>query len=266
MKKYNPEDSLTQRERSIIVGSILGDAYISRGMWNGKPGNARVKFTQGLTRLPYLQWKQQELKRWVNTPISDKPLKTQFGGTVYNFSTTTHPLFTEIYQAVYPEGGKIKRLSPQILEWLDDLALAVWFMDDGTGSYSDARIATYALLPEDIDNVASYLSEQGMQCKRYNTAKGPILNFSAKGKKALYPRIEPFIHPALQYKIGISVTRMCHACGKDFELTIATSYPINKITCSPACATTLGHINYPGNWKSKEYKGQDRSKNRKSGG
>lgn len=251
MKKYNPNDSLTQRERSIIVGSILGDGYISRGIWKGVYSNARITFIQGIAQLPYLEWKQEELKRWIGTTIRAIPYKTQFGGTVHQLATTTHPLFTEIFHAIYPDGGKIKRISPQVLNWLDDLALAVWFMDDGTGCYSDAKIATYALLHSDIDIVSQYLSAQGMYSKRMDTGKGPILSFSARGKDALYAHISSHIHPILKYKLGSTLPRTCVFCGSEFFVRIAGGYSVKKlpITCSRSCATRLGHANYPDNWR-----------------
>ena len=40
---------------------------------------------------------------------------------------------------------------------LNDLAIAVWFMDDGTINECDSRIATYALPQQDLELVCTYL-------------------------------------------------------------------------------------------------------------
>lgn len=242
MKKYDSAITLTERERSIILGSLLGDGYITRGRWKGIQANARVTFMQGEERLAYLQWKRDELSRWVLSPI-DGPQTTQYGGQVYRFRTISHPLFTKIHEAIYPDGVKPKRITPQILSWLDDLALAVWFMDDGTSGYSDANIATYAFLRDDLEATAAHLTSRGINCRVMDTVKGAKLEINAAGRHNLYSAIAPHIHPALAYKLGTFEQRICVTCGKPFQARTLPGYRASPTACSRSCYVRMGKQN-----------------------
>lgn len=237
-KNYDLSVKLTDREKSIVIGSLLGDASISRGKWKGVDGNARVRFVQGIAQLPYLEWKQEEMKKWIGTPINTIPIPTQFGGLIHRVSTLTHPVFTEIWNLIKPENSKKKRITPELLPYLDDLAIAVWFMDDGSMMQTScgATIATYAFYPEDLNLVCQYLTEKKkIICKVQNTCKGNIITINSVGTLALRELIAPYIHPVLAYK-GTPTPRetICAACGKIFMNVT------QRKTCNQKCQRDSG--------------------------
>ena len=51
--------NLNRREFGILVGTILGDAYIDQ-----YPKNARIAIMHSLKQKEYVDWKYQELKRF----------------------------------------------------------------------------------------------------------------------------------------------------------------------------------------------------------
>lgn len=228
MKKYDLSIKLTDRERSIIIGSLLGDASISKGVWKGKPGNARVRFVQGKAQLEYLKWKKSELQMWIGTPPNLSPIATEYGGAVHRLNTLTHPVFTEICDLIKPE-GKGKRITQELLSFLDDLAIAVWFMDDGSMYQSSAIIAAYSFPQEDLELACSHLTQKGITSKVMQTCKGRVIIINADGARSLKRVIAPYIHPCLSYKLGKVLDKHCVYCGDPFTTTLS------RTTCSDHC-------------------------------
>ena len=113
--------SLTQTQRSIIVGSLLGD-----GAMRCK-ANALLEINHCLVQREYVDWKYRLLINLVGTA----PKERAGNGTrrAYRFTTLSLPELTPFYRRFYRRG--FKRV--EALE-LTPLALAVWFMDDGSKS------------------------------------------------------------------------------------------------------------------------------------
>ena len=111
--------------RSLLVGSMLGDGRLVRQT------NA-THYTErhcGAQR-DYLEWKAVLWGPWAGeiTPIPDKRGFSQFG-----FLTCGHALLNDWQELFYASKGKgWKRLVPQIVDMVDEFALAIWYLDDGS--------------------------------------------------------------------------------------------------------------------------------------
>ena len=115
--------SLTERQRSIIIGCLLGD-----GAMRCK-NNALLEINHGFKQKAYVDWKYQQFKNIVLTGP-----KKRFGNNgriAYRFTTQSLPELTKIYKRFY-HGSK--KTIPDDLK-ITPLALAVWLMDDGSKSY-----------------------------------------------------------------------------------------------------------------------------------
>jgi hypothetical protein len=103
---------------------------------------------------------------------------------------------------------------------MNDLALAVWFMDDGGSQYAMAKISTYAFLVEDLELMTEYLNKRGFFCKvYYEKQKGPIITFSSTGANHLMKVISPFIHPHFHYKVQLNALK-----GKQITIQVPTIF------------------------------------------
>lgn len=122
----NTVGSLTQEQKSIVIGSLLGDGYL-----RVIPGrkNAFLEINHSIFQRDYVDWKYQKLKNLVKSP--PKQRKGQEGRIAYRFFTRQHPELTEFYRKFYPDKKKIVPLELN----LNSLAIAVWFMDDGSKTY-----------------------------------------------------------------------------------------------------------------------------------
>ena len=129
----NTVGSLSQRQKSILIGSLLGDAYLRK-----MPGrsDAFFEFNHSYKAKDYVDWKYQELKNFVKS----KPKKRAYSNReAYRFFTVQRPEFTKIYESFYRDSRKVIDRDLQ----LNALVLAVWFMDDGSvTSKSDVYLNT----------------------------------------------------------------------------------------------------------------------------
>src|SRR3989338_11394819 len=155
--------SLSSIQRSLIVGSLLGDGT----MWLGDGGiNANYKVEQGLVQKPYVFWKYELLKSVVTTEpkLSYRydPVKGKYPKSWW-FRTIRHPLLTEIYDLFYEREGyrNGRKIVPKIIaRELTPLGLAAWIMDDGSYSRGHIDISTYSFTLTDIDILAATLKEK----------------------------------------------------------------------------------------------------------
>jgi hypothetical protein len=129
--------SLAEKQRSIIVGSLLSD-----GSMRCKT-NALFEVNHSIEQKFYVDWKYQQLVNLVATPPKARTGK----GTriAYRFTTRSLPELTKLYHKFY--ANKRKVIPKDLL--LDPLSLAVWFMDDGCKSYQALYLNTQQF---DIDS------------------------------------------------------------------------------------------------------------------
>ena len=116
------------RLKSLLVGSMLGDGRIVHRT------NA-AHFTEGHceSQRPYLEWKTQIWGAWA-TPIFDVPDKR--GYTHARMNTVAHGTLVPWRDMFYASRDKgWKRLLPEVVDHVDEFALAVWYLDDGCAAW-----------------------------------------------------------------------------------------------------------------------------------
>ncbi len=186
----NTVGSLTENQRSLIIGSLLGD-----GAMRCK-ANALLEINHSHDQKEYVDWKYQQLANLVRTP----PKLRKGNGTriAYRFTTLSLPQLTPYYWAFYSEKRKIV---PRVV--LTPLTLAVWFMDDGCKSYRALYLNAQQFNLEYQELLISLLKEQwGIQAslnrdKQYHRIR--IAVGSVQGFKEV---VDPHILPQLAYKLS----------------------------------------------------------------
>lgn len=113
------------RLRSVLVGSMLGDGRV---VFQGTVSHYCESHC-GEQRA-YLEWKVAEWgERWVAS-VDDIPDKR--GYEQVRMRTVAHEALNEWRDLFYEARDKgWKRLVPKVVDMVDELALAVWYMDDG---------------------------------------------------------------------------------------------------------------------------------------
>src|SRR3989344_6870757 len=119
----NTVGSLTQLQRSVIIGSLLGDGYLR--IVRGRK-NALLEINHSFNARDYVDWKYTMLRS-----VAGRAPKMRHGNghrIAYRFTTRQLSEFTQFHRNFYRNG---KKTIPENLK-LDSMALAVWYMDDGS--------------------------------------------------------------------------------------------------------------------------------------
>ena len=125
---------MTERQRQILVGMLLGDAHLER---QRGARTARLKIEHSLRQSAYVDWKYTEWRDWVRTPPRARERRNRLGtvSTNIGFTTLSHVELEEFRMRFYRDHRKVV---PVDLE-LTQLSMAVWFMDDGSRKSSQCR-------------------------------------------------------------------------------------------------------------------------------
>lgn len=186
--------SLTQRQKSILIGTLLGDGYLRI-----VPGrkNALLEVSHSVKQKEYVDWKYQELKNLVKSPPKRK--KGNEGRVAYRFFTRQHPELTGLHQRFYPEGSKI---IPEDLK-LDSLTIAVWFMDDGSKcSESDIYFNTQQFEISDQQKLIAMLSKVGIKARINKDKTYFRLRLLKRSIVTLEKMIDSHVVPSMRYKLS----------------------------------------------------------------
>lgn len=215
---------MTQKQKSIVIGMVLGDAYLQK---TGK-ANARLRLEHSIGQKEYLEWKVDLLKNYFQSKIQ---LLERFNA---RWNKTYH--YVRIQSNSSPEFGKIQRLfykdsekviPKEIAKLLKHpLTLAVWFMDDGYYYPRDKMSYIYIsnFSQESISNLLTSLKENfGLSPILKIKKKGLVLIFSVIQTAKLMKIIKKFIIPSMSYKIPldpVSTDRNSEFIRKSSEISI----------------------------------------------
>lgn len=191
----NTVGSLTQLQRSIIIGTILGDGYLR--IISGKK-NALLEINHSFTQKEYVDWKYTMLK----TLCKSAPKARKSNGTriAYRFTTRQHPEMTKLYRAFYAEG---KKSIPKYLS-LDPIMLAVWFMDDGSRCRaSDVYLNTQQFTRIDQERLRAMLTSLSVESSLNKDKKYSRIRIKKSSISNFFEIISPYVVSSMTYKIGL---------------------------------------------------------------
>ena len=188
VKQYD----LRQDQTKLILGSILGDGSLRFA----SDHNVSFRVGHGEKQRQYCEWKREML-----APFAHELAPT---GNGVGFDTIPMQQLSWLHKAVYAETGG-RTVSDELIEQLDERAVAAWYCDDGSfsGSYErwghgKAVIYNKSLSMEDKERLAARLEELGMGRP---TVRDRELLFSGERTRQLQEKIAPYVHPSLDYKL-----------------------------------------------------------------
>jgi hypothetical protein len=188
----NTVGSLTKFERSIIIGSLLGDGYM-RIM----PGrlNAFLEINHSIKARDYADYKYNSLKRICKSKPKER--KSNDGRIAYRFFTKQHPELTKIYKQFYVNGRKT---IPKID--LDPVILAVWYMDDGSKSRDcDIYLNSQQFSLKEQKRLLSRLREVGVKARLNKDKNYYRIRILKESISEFMKLIEPHIIDSMRYKL-----------------------------------------------------------------
>lgn len=209
IEAYKGTLKLSKQQRSILVGTLLGDGHLETQ--NGRR-TYRLKIEHGQRQQFYVEWLEQQFVAWVRTPMSVKT-KLVANKLVNNvwFQTLSVAQFRFYGLQFYDESG-VKRVPKVIDRLLTPLALAVWFMDDGSAKSKNHRaiiLNTQGFCQTDIKRLRQALAKRyGLESKIRTQKDGLQLLLSGEHAQHFMETVLPHILPDFYYKFGALVNTM----------------------------------------------------------
>jgi hypothetical protein len=192
---------LTQRQRQIIVGKMLGDGHLETQN-NGK--TYRLKVEHSIKQKEYVDWFYQEFKEWILAK-PQKKRKIRNGKLSYNYWVNTLASGSFRFYAHQFYKDKKKVIPKLIHRWLTPLSLAVWFMDDGSikSKNHKARIInTQGFKKKEVLRLISALkSKFGIQSKLRKQKDGYQIMILSESADEFARLIKNHLYNSMKYKI-----------------------------------------------------------------
>jgi len=190
----NTVGSLTQFQRSVIIGTILGDGYLR--IFPGRK-DALLEINHSYKQKEYVDWKYKILESVCSSP--PKIRKGNGKRIAYRFYTKQLTELTRFYRLFYKNG---KKVVPQNLV-LDPIILSVWFMDDGSKCRdSDVYLNTQQLERVDQEKLITKLKRLDLQATINKDKNYCRLRFLKSSVPKLISLVDETVIPSMRYKLS----------------------------------------------------------------
>jgi hypothetical protein len=193
----NTVGSLTKFERSIIIGSILGDGYLR--IISGRK-DAFLEINHSIKAKEYVDYKYNSLKRLCESAPKERP--NNENRVAYRFFTKQHKDLTDIYGVFYKNNRKI---IPKDLE-LNPIIVAIWFMDDGSKCRdSDIYLNTQQFSILDQKRLVTLLRKIGIKSRLNKDKKYYRIRIIKESIGDFMRMIDSYIIPSMRYKLVMTL-------------------------------------------------------------
>ncbi len=199
---------LSPQQHQVILGGLMGDGALSPSRIKGSLGT-RFRMGHGAKQIDYLDWKASLF----GNIVQSRHTNAKGAGFV---DLTPLPELAELREAVYWGDGK-KTLSFEYLKALTPLALAIWYMDDGSFANRSkglqertkdgsgrSEICVEAFSEGSRQRLVEALADRfdlhptlSLRGKR----QVAVLSFAKDETTKLHALIARYVHPSMQYKL-----------------------------------------------------------------
>lgn len=208
---------MNKNQRAILYGMAIGDGHISyrTRFKDGKYRYEQAELIIGHSpkQLQYLEWKAQTL----HSIFGGKPPKVaetkhtlkSNGKTYKGFRVAkTNPYFRQMHKTLYKEGHK--KITRQIVSYLNEQSLAIIFMDDGSISHNTNKqgfttslnfVLCLQLSEEEADIVVDWLKSFDIDAKKTLSKGKWDIRGGTQATLNLVKTILDHLHPNLFYKL-----------------------------------------------------------------
>jgi recombination protein RecA len=187
---------LSPNQESVLIGTLLGDGCLAM---HGHHARLHVKHKAAHRLLA--EFKRSTFES--NLSMGLHEFDQRLGGKRFpcvQFVTRTSPVFTHWRRRFYHDGRK--QVPDDITELLTPLAIAVWFMDDGSADHCGVTIQTHSFDDQEVERLARALLEGFDIVATIRANKGCSILYIGKLQLPRFRSIvRPFVLEALEYKL-----------------------------------------------------------------
>lgn len=212
IEEYKKSLKLTRYQRELIVGKLLGDGHLET---SDRGRTYRLKIEHSIRQKSYVDWLYAQMKEWVRAAPKPRRVKSGFsyrdgrGTMLYGFQTYSHGALRFYGQQFY--GGGRKRIPPLIKKLLTPIAVALWYLDDGSwksNRHTTYIIHTHGYARKDLQQVQNVFDQLKIQARLHRQIRSGrtywqfyIMSKSAERfRKLLEPTVMHI--PGMGYKLG----------------------------------------------------------------
>jgi hypothetical protein len=212
-----PQKPLTDLEKEIIVGELLGDGNLTIDHRN--TNNVAIPFYRHSSKFKeYLEWLSKIMPslRWCEITETDHHMTKKSGEQQISFRLRSqcHPELFEIYNMFYRfnENNEQYKIVPTDLK-LTPTMLRHWFIGDGSaGEYSCGRrngiqrkawqmyLATFCFSEKEVEYLINQLGLLGIKAEKNRKQAGLCIRIAAESFDTFYQTIGKCPVPCYQYK------------------------------------------------------------------
>ena len=197
------EQKLSEIQEQRILVSLLGDMAIQ---YNKKGRNAHLCLVHCEVQKDLFMKKVEILGDFMGYYKLVIPKPDPRTGKVYNGyrgASLTHPIFKELYDIIYPNNKKT--VTKEYLDMIyHPIALAYWFMDDGS---CRGYFATNGFTQDEVDLLINFLLEKFdiVTTKKLTIKDQYVIYISSDSRKKFEDLIRPYMVDRMKYKLKYKV-------------------------------------------------------------
>ena len=190
--------NLPPEAHSVIVGSLLGDAYLTP--------NGSLQIEHCLDQAGYVRWKYEMLKCVAGKmPAMVERWDSRTTRTYRSMRFYTKSVLAGFRDRFY--SGNRKVVPASVGEFLDPMAVAVWFMDDGGRGAHTPRglvINTSGFTRDEQGLLQSVLKAKfGVDVSVHRSGSGFQLYIRARSFSRFSELVAPFLVAQMRYKLPV---------------------------------------------------------------
>ena len=187
--RKNLKLDVSDRQIEILVGCLLGDAYLTK--------LGKIQVEQSYKQKDYIDWKYRELasisyglpKEVVRFEKADNRVTKSLRFWTRQYFRVWRNIFYQENHKVYPK---------QLSKWISPLSIAVWYMDDGYHKDKNCVLSTESFDLEDRKQLAKKLQDFGIEVILRKSGK---LRIKTKSLLRFFELVKHHIHKSMAYKL-----------------------------------------------------------------
>ncbi len=186
----NTEGSLTEEQKDILLGVLLGDGAMR------KKTQALLEINHSIKQKEYVDWLYQKFKNYVGT--EPKIRKSNGNRIAYRFTTKSLPQFTQYYDFFFTQ--KRKHVPFSLI--IKPLTLAIWYMDDGSRCDTDIYLNSQQFSQVEQEFLVNLLNQQyEIKSSLNRDKKYWRIRIKKESVMTFMNLISPYIIPTMRYKL-----------------------------------------------------------------
>lgn len=187
---------LTPRQEAVLIGTLLGDGCLAK---HGRHHRLHVKHKAAHRSLA--EFKHQVFGTHVSMALHG--FDQRLGAGLYpcvQFASRTSPVFSKWHDHFYR--GRVKIVPRDIEHLLSELAMAVWFMDDGAADYAGVTFQTHNFSADEVEHLVSALQRKfGLAASSRGNKGRRIIYIRADSLARLHELMDSHLLREFRYKL-----------------------------------------------------------------